>query len=78
MAGDRVQIDSMQLNIPGLTKAEAAHLKRDVVRWMERHLPVCIPKRDLETLNLQVPISETTPKKQLAEIVAKQICMSLE
>lgn len=77
MTGDRVHIDSMQLNIPGLTMAEGAHLKRDVAHWMERLVPVSMPKRNLETLNLQVPVSDTTPRSLLAEMIAKQICKSL-
>lgn len=77
MAGDRVQIDCLQLNIPGLTRAEAEHLERDVARLLERRLPVLLPRRKLDRLNLQVPLSDATPKNLLAEMIAKRIGESL-
>jgi hypothetical protein len=77
MTGDRVQIDSLQLNIPGLARDEAEHLKREMARCMELYLPISMPKRKIESLNLQVSISDATPKNQLAEMIAKQICKSL-
>jgi hypothetical protein len=77
MTGDRVQIDSLQLNIPGLTRDEADRLGKDVLAWMEGHLALQMPNRNLKTLNLRVHLSDSTPKNQLAEMIAKQICKSL-
>ena len=77
MAGDRVHIDSLQLNIPGVNRQEVDRLKKDVAFWLGQHLPISISNRKIEVLNLEVSISDTTPKNQLAEMIAKQIFKSL-
>lgn len=77
MAGDRVHIGRLQLNIPGVNRDEVDRLEKDLARWLEQHLPISISNRKIEALNLKVSISDATPKNRLAEMIAKRICKSL-
>ena len=73
VTGHIVLINEMRLRIPGLTREEADRLAKDVVFWLERHLAYEAPKRKMEELNLRVHVSSTTPKRLMAEMIARQI-----
>jgi len=77
MADDRVHIGQLQLNIAGLSADEAERLGKDVVFWMQQHLPRNVPKKKWAVLDLQVRLPGSLPKNQLAEMIARQICQSL-
>ena len=78
MQPDRVQIEQMQLNIPGLSQEAANILGRDVVRRVGQKLPPKIRENRLSNLQVKVDIPQGTPRELLAEIIADQICRSLQ
>jgi len=78
MQPDRVQIEQMQLNIPGLGQEAANILGRDVVRRIGQKLPSKLRDARLSNLQIKVNIPPGTPRELLAEIISEQICRSLQ
>ena len=78
MRPDRVKIEQMQLNIPGLSQEAANILGRDVVRRVGQKLPAKVRDARLASLQLKVDIPQGTPRELLAEIIAEQICRGLQ
>ena len=78
MLPDRVQIEQLQLNIPGLSQEAANILGRDVVKRLGRKLPPKLRESRLSSLQVKVNIPQGTPRELLAEIIADQICRSLQ
>ena len=78
MRPDRVKIEQMQLNIPGLSQEAANILGRDVVSRLGRKLPPKVRESRLSSLRIKVNIPQGTPRELLAEIIADQICRSLQ
>lgn len=78
MRPDRVQIEQMQLNIPGLSQEAANILGRDVVRRLSQKLPPKLRENRLPSLQVKVNIPQGTPRELLPEVIADQICRSLQ
>lgn len=76
-ADHAVQIDQLCINIPGLNPGEAECLGKDVKNLIQRYLPVKTAGGQLKTLHLKIRFPQGTPKKQLAELIARQICEGL-
>jgi len=75
---DRIQIDHLHMNIPGLTQEEANGLGRDVMERLENYLPDNLPQRSLSDLNIQIHIPQDTAKERLADVIARQMAKSLQ
>ena len=78
MENDRVKIDEFCLNIPGLSREAATLVGNDVIRIISKRMPKQLNARRISSLHVQVNIPQGTSKSQLAEIIAEQICRSLE
>jgi len=78
METDSVKIDELCLNIPGLSREAATMVGNDVIRIVSNRLPEKFNARRISNLHVQVNIPQGTSENQLAEIIAEQICRSLE
>jgi hypothetical protein len=72
-----MQIDHLRLRIPGLNRVEAERLRIDVQTLIYRYLPEEVARCRLGALNLKIRVPHATPREQLAELIARQICGSL-
>lgn len=78
MSRGQVVIDEMQLNIPGMDRHEADLLGREIVKRLNNLIKDTeITQRTINSMDLNVEIPKGTPKEQLAEIIANQMCKSL-
>jgi hypothetical protein len=78
MGDENVRIANFRLRVPGMSAEEGRFFGEDVVRRAAEALPQQIKSSHLGALNLRVNISASTPRDQIARMVAKMILRGLK
>ena len=73
MGAERLQIEALNLRIPGLTAEQARQLGEDVVQRLAVSLPERATPLRLGALDLRVTVPAGTPQDRLAERIAGAI-----
>ncbi|MDQ3546109.1 MAG: hypothetical protein M3429_06280 [Verrucomicrobiota bacterium] len=72
-----MQIDNLNLRIPGISRGEARGIGKEVAERVAASLPVDGKRQRLGALSLRVNVPVGTPRDQMAKLIALSILEKL-
>jgi hypothetical protein len=78
MARNAVQIDQLQLRIPGLSRKEGRRMGEEVAERISQSLPADGKNQQLGALTMRVKLPVGTPRDQIAKLIALSILEKLK